>query len=86
MTLPAIIFSIIMALLYACAYHLIKGGDLFTFITYCVVSVLGFFGGQYLASLIGVRFFPLGTINFGVGTLSSIGLLLIGGWISRPIQ
>lgn len=86
MTLPAIIFSLIMALLYACAYHLIKGGDLISFIIYCFVSIFGFFGGQYLASLIGVRFFTLGTINFGIGTISSIGLLLIGGWISRPIQ
>lgn len=86
MTLPAIIFSLIMALLYACVYHLIKGGNLFTLIIYCIVSVMGFFGGQFLASLVGVRIFQMGTINFGVGTISSIGLLLIGGWISRPIK
>jgi len=36
--------------------------------------------------LMGIKLLTLGTINFGVGTIVSIGLLLIGGWISRPIE
>ena len=86
MTCPAILFSAIMATLYACIFHLIKGGNLFTLFIYMLVSNAGFFGGHYLANLIGIQFLMLGTINFGVGTIVSIGLLLIGGWISRPIN
>ena len=86
MILPAIIFSFIMATLYACIFHLIRGGNLFTLFIYIVVSNIGFFGGQYIAELMGIKFLTLRTINFGVGTIVSIGLLLIGGWISRPIE
>ncbi len=86
MTFPAIIFSIIISSLYACVYHFFKGGNLFTLIIYIIVSVGGFFGGQYLADLLEISFIQLGTINFGVGSLCSLSLLLIGGWISRPIK
>ncbi|MHC1770711.1 MAG: hypothetical protein AB9907_03065 [Flexilinea sp.] len=86
MTFPAIIFSIIISSLYASVYHFIKGGNLFTLIIYIIVSVGGFFGGQYLADLLEISFFQLGTINFGVGSLCSLTLLFIGGWISRPIK
>ncbi len=86
MTLPAILFSLIMAVLYASIYHLIRGGNLISYLIYLVVSIIGFFGGQYLANLVGIKFITLGTINFGIGSLSSIGLLLIGSWISRPIE
>ena len=86
MTFPAILFSIIMASLYGSIFHIIKGGNLFTLFIYVLVSNIGFFGGQYLAGLIGISLFPLGTINFGVGTISSIGILLIGGWVSRPLE
>ena len=86
MTFPAIIFSIIISSLYASVYHFMKGGNLFTLIIYIIVSVGGFFGGQYLADLLEISFFQLGTINFGVGSLCSLTLLFIGGWISRPIK
>ena len=87
MTFPAIIFSIIISSLYASVYHFMKGGNLFTLIIYIIVSVGRFFRrASNLADLLEISFFQLGTINFGVGSLCSLTLLFIGGWISRPIK
>ncbi len=86
MTIPAILFILIMASLYACVFHLIKGRNLASLFFYLVISNAGFFGGQYLAGLLGISFIQLGTINFGVGTVSSVVLLLIFGLVTGPLK
>ncbi len=86
MTFPAIIFSLIMATLYASVFHFFKNGSLASLFFYIPISVAGFFGGQYLAELLNLHFIQLGTINFGVGSICSIGLLMIFGLVSGPLK
>ena len=82
MTLPAIIFSFFVASLFGSLLHLWRGGNLFRLLLYLVLSVLGFFGGHFLAKVLSISFIQLGTINLGFGILGSLSLLGLGYWLS----
>ena len=82
MTLPAIIFSFFVASLFGSLLHLWRGGNLFRLLLYLVLSVLGFFGGHFLAEVLSISFIQLGTINLGFGILGSLSLLGLGYWLS----
>jgi len=82
MTLPAIIFSFFVASLFGSLLHLWRGGNLFHLLLYLILSVLGFFGGHFLAKAFSIRFIQLGTINLGFGILGSLSLLGLGYWLS----
>ena len=82
MTLPAIVFSIFMALMLGSLLHLWRGGSLMRLLLYLVLSLIGFFGGHFAANLLSIRFFRVGPINLGLGILGSLVLLGLGYWLS----
>ena len=82
MTIPAIIFSFFVATLLGSALHLWRGGNLFKLVLYLVLSIIGFFGGHFLASILSIRFIEVGTIHLGMGILGSVVLLALGYWLS----
>ena len=83
MTLPAILFSLLIALLYGAVYHLIRGGGFWRLVLYCLLSIFGFAIGYLVGIWRGWVWIPLGTINFGVCTIGSLVFLLLGDWLSR---
>ena len=82
MTFPAMIFSIAIAALLGSFLHLWRGGKLFRLVLYLVLSIIGFFGGHFLAQAFSINFIQLGTINLGFGILGSIVFLGLGYWLS----
>lgn len=82
MTFPAIVFSFFMALLLGSLLHLWRGGSPTRLLLYLVLSLLGFFGGQFLGNTLSIRFFVVGTVNLGTGILGSLVLLGLGYWLS----
>jgi hypothetical protein len=82
MTFPAVIFSFFIAMLLGSLLHLWRGGSLVHLLIYLVLSLIGFFGGHCLASVLSINFIRLGTINLGFGILGSLALLALGYWIS----
>ena len=83
MTFPAILFSLLIALLYGAIYHLIRDGGFWRLILYCLLSIFGFAVGYFVGLWRGWVWIPLGTINFGVCTVGSLVFLLLGDWLSR---
>jgi len=83
MTFPAILFSLLIALLYGAIYHLIRDGGFWRLILYCLLSIFGFAIGYLIGLWRGWVWIPLGTINFGVCTVGSLIFLLVGDWLSR---
>jgi len=83
MTFPAILFSLLIALLYGAIYHLIRDGGFWRLILYCLLSIFGFAIGYLVGLWRGWVWIPLGTINFGVCTVGSLIFLLVGDWLSR---
>jgi len=83
MTLPTLLFALVIALLYGSLYHLLRGGGFWRLVLYLVLSILGFGMGHLIGFWRGWTIFPLGSLNFGMETFGSIFSLVIGDWLSR---
>ena len=83
MTLPALLFALLVALLYGALYFLIRNGGFGRLLLYFALSILGFSAGHFLGLWRDWTFLPLGALNFGLSTLGSTLFLLLGDWLSR---
>ncbi len=83
MTLPALLFALLIALLYGALYHLIRGGSLWRLLLYFGLSIAGFAIGYLIGLWRGWILLPLGSLNLGLSSLGSILVLIIGDWLSR---
>ena len=83
MSLPTLLFALLITLLYGAIYHLIRGGGPWRLILYFSLSILGFVIGHLIGLWRGWVFIPLGSLNLGLSSLGSIFVLLLGDWLSR---
>lgn len=83
MTLPAILFGLLIALLYGAIYHLIRGGSFWRLLLYMLLAVFGFVLGHLIGLWRNWILFPLGSINLGLSSIGSLLLLILGDWLSR---
>jgi hypothetical protein len=83
MTLPTLLFAFLVALFYGALYHLIRGGGFWRLILFFGLSVFGFGLGHLIGLWRGWIFIPLGSLNFGLSSLGSITVLMLGDWLSR---
>jgi hypothetical protein len=83
MTLPSILFGIVLSTTYGTAFHLWKGGSLKKMFLYVVLAWLGFLLGHIVGGLLKWSFAAVGPINAGMATLGSAIFLFLGEWLSR---
>ena|SRR5688572_1466176 len=83
MTLPALLFAFLLALLYGAVYHLIRNGGFWRLILYFILSLIGFTLGHFLGLWRGWVFIPIGSLNLGMSSLGSLIILIFGDWLSR---
>ena len=83
MTLPTIILGLIIALSYGAFYHVIRGGSIWRLFLYLALSVIGFGAGHVIGLWRGWTLLPLGSLNFGLSTIGSIVILILGDWLSH---
>ena len=83
MTLPTLLFALLIALFYAALYHLIRGGSLWRLLLYFGLSILGFVMGHMIGIWRDWSFIPLGSLNLGLSSVGSILVLVVGDWLSR---
>ena len=83
MTIPTLLFALLVALLYGALYHLLRGGGFWRLLLYLGLSVLGFVAGHLIGLWRGWTFLPLGSLNLGLSSAGSILILAIGDWLSR---
>ncbi len=83
MTIPTLLFALLVALLYGALYHLLRGGGFWRLLLYLGLSVLGFVTGHLIGLWRGWIFLPFGSLNLGLSTVGSILILAIGDWLSR---
>ena len=83
MTLPSLLFGLLIALLYGTLYHLIRGGGFWRFVLYLFLSVFGFALGHLIGLWRGWILIPIGSINLGISSISSWLMLLFGDWLTR---
>lgn len=83
MPLPALLFSLLIALLYGAFYHLIRDGGFWRLILFLFLSVFGFTLGHLVGVWRGWVWIPLGPINLGLSTAGSFLILLLGDWLTH---
>ena len=83
MTLPTLLFALLIALLYGALYHLIRDGGFWRLFLYFTLSIAGFVAGHWIGVWRGWTFFPLGAINLGLSSMGSLIFLIVGDWLSR---
>lgn len=83
MTLPSLLFALLVALFYGALYHLIRGGGFWRLLLYFGLSVFGFVAGHFFGIWRGWTFVPFGALNLGLSSVGSVMLLVLGDWLSR---
>ena len=83
MTIPSLVFALLIASLYGALYHLIRGGGLGRLLLFLIFGWTGFAVGHLVGIWQGWVLIPVGELNLGMSTLGSIVFLLGGDWVSR---
>ena len=83
MSLPAILFGIVLSSAYGTAFHFYKSGGWNKLILFLVLAWAGFWTGHVVGGLIGWTFASIGPLNAGMGTLGAALFLFGGEWLSR---
>ncbi len=78
MTLPSLLFAVLIASLYGAVYHLIRDGGPGQLLIYLLMAWAGFAVGHLLGVWRGWILLPVGPLNLGMATLGSL-LVLVGG-------
>ncbi len=78
---PALVFSIIVAGLYATGFHLLWGKKIGELPVLWLLSLLGFGAGQVVAGILGLRLVMIGNVHFLLGTVACWLLLFGVKWL-----
>lgn len=83
MTIPALLFGIILSSAYGTAFHFYKGGSWKKLLLFVGLAWAGFWIGHLVGGLLGWTFGAIGPLNAGMGTFASGLFLFVGEWLSR---
>lgn len=83
MTIPALIFALLLALLLGALYHLFRGGDANHLLAYLAVSVLGFVIGHLIGLWRSWNIFSFGPLNLGMEIAGGLAFLILTDWLLR---
>jgi hypothetical protein len=83
MTLPALLFGILLAAFYGALFHVWKGDALKRLFLYLFLAEIGFWGGHVLAAFLHWNFATIGPLNAGLATLVCFLTLFVGRWLSQ---
>lgn len=82
MTIPALVFGFLVSTLMGAAFHIWKDGGLGRLLLYIILAWVGFWGGHYLATRIGLTFASIGPLRLGAGVLVAAVTIFVGYWLS----
>jgi hypothetical protein len=83
MTIPAILFGVVLSSIYGAAFHFWKDGSVKKLLLFILLSWLGFWAGHFLGAALKMNFASVGQINTGMATIGSLVFLFVGEWLSR---
>lgn len=82
MTIPTLLFGVLLSSLYGALFHLWRNGGLGRLILYLALSWVGFWAGHLVAGMLNWTFGSVGALNTGLATVGSILFMIIGYWLS----
>ncbi|HUF37263.1 MAG TPA: hypothetical protein VMN57_01960 [Anaerolineales bacterium] len=81
MTLPAIVFGVVLSTFFGVVFHLWRGGGLRKLAILIVLAWGGFWIGQVAGAALDLTLGRVGTLLLGTATAGSFFVLVIGNWI-----
>ncbi len=81
MTIPSLLFALLLALLLGALYHFIRDGGLWHLVVYLFASVLGFVVGHLIGLWRGWVFFEFGALNLGMEIAGGLACLLLADYL-----
>ena len=81
---PSIVLSLVIALVYGCAFHVLVGRRSWQWPVYCVAATAGFFLGFVAGVALNINLLLLGSIPMLTATLGAFGLLGIAWYLTSP--
>lgn len=81
MTIPSLLFALLIALALGALCHLIRGGDWSHLLAYLVMSTLGFAAGHFIALWRGWVLFQVGPLNLGAEIAGALVFLALTDWL-----
>lgn len=82
MTLPALLFGVLVSTLMGAAFHLWKGGGLGRLLLYLILGWVGFWIGHVLGNALGWTFGSIGPLRLGMAIVAGLAVLGFGHWLS----
>lgn len=83
MTLPTLLFALLIAMLCGALYHFVRGGKGWRLLLYFGLSALGFALGQSVGIWRGWHVYQFGSLDVGMGVIGSLIILIFGDWLTR---
>jgi hypothetical protein len=81
MTIPSLLFALLIALLLGALYHLIRDGGTSHLIIFLIMSILGFTIGHLVGSWRDWILFPVGPLNLGMEIIGALMFLVLADWL-----
>ncbi len=82
MTIPALLFGILISTLMGAGMHVVVGGSPWRLGLFILLAWVGFWAGHLLGAALGFIFLAVGPLKLGMALLGAAALLLIGYWLS----
>jgi hypothetical protein len=82
MTVPAMLFGILISTFIGAVFHLWKGGGLGRLLLYVLLAWAGFWAGHILGQSLNWTFFSVGPLRLGMALVGCIVVLGVGYWFS----
>jgi hypothetical protein len=83
MTIPSLVFALLIASLYGALYHLIRGGGLGRLLLFLIFGWMGFAAGHLVGIWQEWILIPMGELNLGMSTIGSLVFLVVADWVSH---
>lgn len=81
--LPALAMSLVLASIYAVAFHLWQGRRLRDLLFFWLAAVVGFASGQLAGSMLNILPWTIGQVHIVEATLIAFLFLLIARWLMQ---
>lgn len=82
--IAGLILSVLLAIAYGAAFHLLVGGNFSSIIFYLIASAIGFVVGHFIGLFLGVETFRLGAVHLLTASIGSWFSLIFTRWFINP--
>ncbi len=86
MTIPALLFGLLVSTFLGAGFHLWRGGNLGRLILYILLAWSGFWAGHLMSEWLDFHSMSVGPLNLGTAIIGSIVFLWVGYWLSMGVS